>query len=575
MLFYDFECFKYDWMVVIKDTSNRVTHKIHNDPEALTKIYEDNKDNIWVGYNSRSYDQYLLKGILLGMSPQDINNWIIVLDNPGWSFSREFNRIKLYNFDIMTDITKGLKQLEGFMGNDIRETTVDFTIDRPLTKEEIEEVFFYCNHDVEQTMEVFINRKEEFETNLNVIKLFKLSLNNINKTQTQLAAIVLGAVRQERDDEFNITIADTIKLNRYKFVQDWYTNPLNRDYKKSLNIEVEGAPHSFGWGGLHGAKTQYQGEGIFVNSDVGSFYPSLMIQYKFLSRNVLDPSKYEDIYNTRMTLKHAGKKKEQVPYKLLLNKTYGASKDVHNAMYDPLMANNVCINGQLMLLDLIEHVTDKIPDAVLIQSNTDGVMFKLPNIESLDVYKAVADEWSARTRMNLEHDFIKKVVQKDVNNYIVVMENGKVKSKGAYVKPLDKLDNDLPILNKALMDYFTKGVPVEETINNSKYLIDFQRVVKISSKYSAAYYGNEKMTEKVFRVFASKNYIDPGLFKLSKTTSKLAKVENTPEHCFIDNGDINGKRISRRLDKQYYIDMARKRVEDFVGSETNQISLFD
>lgn len=572
MLFFDFEVFPYDWMVVIKDTETRITHKIHNNSDMLLKIYEENKKSIWIGYNSRSYDQYILKGILLGMSPQQINYHIIVLDQHGWSYSREFNKIPLYNYDVMTT-PHGLKQLEGFMGNDIRETTVNFNTNRPLTEKEIEEVFFYCNHDVEQTMHVFMNRKEDFETNLNVINLFNLHISNISKTQTQLAAIVLGAVKQNHDDEFEIIIAETIHLNKYKFIQDWYLNPLNRDYKKSLEIEVAGAPHVFGWGGLHGAKTQFQAEGIIVNSDVESFYPSLMIEYKFLSRNVSNPEKYKEIYDTRMELKHEGKKKEQGPYKLLLNKTYGGSKDPHNALYDPLQANNVCINGQLMLLDLIEHVMDGIPGAVLIQSNTDGVMFKLPNEESLKIYKAIAMEWEQRTRMKLEHDLIKKVVQKDVNNYIIVMENGKVKSKGAYVKELSKLDNDLPILNKALMNYFIKGIPVEETINNSKQLIDFQRVVKVSSKFKYALHGSKQLSEKVLRVFASRNYSDQGVFKVSKT-DKVNKIENTPEHCFIDNGDINNKRLPRRLDKQWYINMSNKRIIDFVGDGTEQLSLF-
>ena len=151
MLFYDFEVFSHDWLVVIKDTDTRTTHKILNDSEALRKIYEANKNNIWVGYNSRSYDQYIFKGILLGMDPKKINDHIIVKNLGGWQYSRAFNQIQFYNFDIMTDKFKGLKQLEGFMGNDIRETTVDFNIDGKLTPKEIEETFFYCNHDVEQT----------------------------------------------------------------------------------------------------------------------------------------------------------------------------------------------------------------------------------------------------------------------------------------------------------------------------------------------------------------------------------------------------------------------------------------
>ena len=565
MLFYDFEVFSQDWLVVIKDTDTRSTNKILNDPDALREIYEKNKNNIWVGYNSRSYDQYILKGILLGMDPKKINDHIIVKNLGGWQYSRAFNQIQFYNFDIMTDKFKGLKQLEGFMGNDIRETTVNFNIDRKLTPKEIEETFFYCNHDVEQTMKVFINRKEEFDSQMNLIKTFKLPLKYINKTKAQLSAIILEADKREHDDEFEITIVDTLKVEKYKSIVNWYRNPVNLDYKKKLEIEVADVIHLFGWGGLHGARVKYQDEGIFINSDVTSFYPSLMIEYGFLSRNVRHAEKFKEIYDIRVELKKEGKKKEQAPYKIVLNSTYGASKDKYNNLFDPLQANNVCINGQLLLLDLIEHVTDKIPGAKLIQSNTDGVMCKLPNEETIDIYKDVCKEWETRTRMGLEHDLIKKVIQKDVNNYIIVMDNGKIKSKGAYVKSLNSLDYDLPIVNKALMEYFISGIPVEETINNCNDLIEFQKVVKVSSKYKFSLYGDQVLNENILRVFASRSRRDPGVYKLKKYKDTKDKIGGTPERCFIENGDIKGIKVPRKLDKQWYIDTAKKRIKDFVG----------
>lgn len=39
------------------------------------------------------------------------------------------------------------------MGNDIKETSVPFSIDRKLTDEEIAETVKYCKHDVEQTIQ--------------------------------------------------------------------------------------------------------------------------------------------------------------------------------------------------------------------------------------------------------------------------------------------------------------------------------------------------------------------------------------------------------------------------------------
>lgn len=589
MLFYDFEVFKYDWLVVIKDTEAKTTTNIINDTEQLRKFYELHKNDIWVGFNSRSYDQYILKGLLLGLDPKEINDHIIVKHKGGWEYSSLFNKIQLYNYDIMTDKNRGLKQLEAFMGNDIRETTVSFDIDRKLTDKEIEEVIFYCNHDVEQTMYVFINRKEEFESQMSLIKTFNLPLKYISKTKAQLSAIILETERvHNRKDEFNITLVDTIRLSKHIDIYNWYKNTrdnllsnmellesLYKDESKKkkwykanqLNVDIMGVPHTFAWGGLHGARTNYIGEGIFINSDVTSFYPSLMIEYNFLSRNVRHAEKFKEIYDIRVDLKKQGKKKEQQPYKIVLNGTYGASKDKYNNLYDPLQANNVCINGQLMLLDLIEHVETELPGAILIQSNTDGVMFKLPNEESIKLYEDIANEWSERTRMGLEHDLIERVVQKDVNNYIIVKKGGKIKSKGAYVKELNKLDNDLPIVNKALMDYFIKDISVEETINNCDELIQFQMVVKASSKYKYALHGDEIINEKISRVFASRSRRDPGIFKLKNDKNKPDKMAGTPENAFIENGDIKGLRVPRKLDRQWYINVANKRIKDFIGKK--------
>ncbi|EPY2274536.1 hypothetical protein ACXAUS_003435 [Clostridium sporogenes] len=564
MIFYDFEVYKHDWLVVIKDTDTKKTYTIVNNVEELRCFYEDNKDDIWCGYNSRSYDQWILKAIIIGFNPKELNDHIIVEHKPAWKFSSTLWRIQLYNYDVMTSF-HGLKQLEGFMGNDIRETTVNFNIDRKLTKQELDEVIFYCNHDLEQTMEVFINRIEEFEAHMGLIKNFKLPLKYISKTKAQLSSIILGADKTEHDDEFNITIVPTIKINKYREILNWYKNPLNRDYKKSLEIEVAEVPHVFGWGGLHGARDKYQDEGIFINSDVGSFYPSLMIQYDFLSRNVRDKSKYKEIYDYRMELKKEGKKKEQQPYKIVLNSTYGASKDKYNNLFDPLQANNVCINGQLMLLDLIEKVIEGVPGAKLIQSNTDGVMWKLENKSDIEVYKKICDEWCKRTYMTLDHDHIKKVVQKDVNNYLIVMENGKIKSKGSYVKSLNKLDYDLPIVNKALMEYFINAITPEETILNCNQLKEFQKVVKISSKYLYGFHGDKKLDERVLRVFASRSRSDAGVFKVKTEGGTKEKIASTPIRCFIDNSNIAGKETPRKLDKQWYIDVAWKRIKDFIG----------
>ena len=559
MIFYDFEVFKEDWLVVCKNTTLHETKIIVNDRQELVNYYEANKEDIWVGFNSRHYDQWILKGIVCGFNPKEINDFIIVEKKGGWQYSSLLNKIPLFNYDIMTSM-HSLKQLEGFLGNNIKETTVPFDIDRKLTPGELQEVIQYCTHDVEQTMQVFMSRSEEFTSHLSLITAFKMPLKYLNKTKAQLSGIILKAHQQKHDDEFDITIPDTIRLNKYKFIDTWYRDKSNLDYKKKLDVEVAGVPHTFAWGGLHGAVPNYIGEGIFLNVDVASYYPSLMIEYNFSSRNIADPGLYKLIYDTRLKLK-AEKNPMQQPYKIVLNSTYGAMKDKYNPLYDPLQANNVCVSGQLMLLDLIEKLEDHVQ---LIQSNTDGILVKLKRKKDLEKVKDICHEWEQRTKMVLEYDLYTKVIQKDVNNYIIVDENGKYKSKGAYVKKLNLLDYDLPIINKAIINYFLNGITPEKTINECNDLYQFQRIVKVSNKYSKALYGDEQVNEKVLRVFASRRKSDKGIFKVKPGGNK-EKIANTPERCFIENDNVKGEPVPRRLDRGWYIELAQKRINDFIS----------
>ena len=127
LVFYDFEVFKYDWLVVLIEPFTETTTVICNDKSKLESFYEAHKSDIWVGYNSRTYDQYILKGILLDFNPKEINDWIIVKGRKGWEYSSLFNTIPLYNYDCMSKFF-GLKQLESFMGPAIHSCKVNCKI---------------------------------------------------------------------------------------------------------------------------------------------------------------------------------------------------------------------------------------------------------------------------------------------------------------------------------------------------------------------------------------------------------------------------------------------------------------
>lgn len=563
LIFYDFEVFKYDWLVVLVDPLNEEKTVIVNKPEKLKEYYEAHKHDIWIGYNSRNYDVYILKAILCGFDPKEVNDFIIIKGCKGWEYSSLFNSIPLYNYDCMSKFF-GLKQLESFMGNDIKETSVPFNIDRKLTGAELAETIRYCTHDVEQTMKVFVANKADFDAHLNILKTFNLPINHISKTQAQLSALALGCVRKDHFDEWGLQFVDTLRISKYKSVFEWFKNPENHDYNNKLEINICGVPHVFGWGGLHGAPNKPLHEkGLMLHVDVNSFYPSIMIEYDMLSRNVQDKSVYKKIYDTRLALKKAGKKKEQAPYKIILNSTFGICKDQYNPAYDPRQANNVCVNGQLLLLDLLEHLEGH---CKLIQSNTDGLIIKIPDTdEAFEKIDDICFEWEKRTRMKLGLDVIKEIYQKDVNNYLWIDEDGNIERKGAYVKKLNDLDYDLAIVNKALVDYMAYGIPVETTINECDSFKDFQKVVKVSNKYVCGEHNGKQLNDKTFRVFASKDQNDTATYKLKNKNGVLMpeKFANTPLHCFIENGDINGKKPPEKLNRNWYIDLAKERLKQY------------
>lgn len=600
MLFYDMEVFKYDWLGVFIDTDAHEKHVIVNDRNKLSNLYNAHIKDIWSGFNIKHYDQYIIKGIMLGMDPKMINDKIIIDGLDGWQISREFRKIPMLMYDVFCTKDYGLKTLEGFMGNNIKETDVPFDIDRPLTPQEIQQTVDYCTTDVERAIDVFLGRIDKFNAVIDIIKAFpeQCNFSNLCDTDAQITSHVLECRKLEHDDEFDFFFLPCLQLKKYKYVQDWFSQfigiKFDSEYNKqsfykstSLTTEVTGVPHTFGFGGCHGAPSNpIHLKGGLFHVDVSNYYPSLLIAWDLITRNANNDN-FKLVYKTRKELKYKQTrakdkaeskkyKKMQLPYKLMLNALSGAMKDKGNQAYDPRNNNIMCINGQLMLLDLIEHL-EVIPGFVLVQSNTDGLIVQIPDTdEAFNMLDDICYDWEMRCSTEecsilLETDQIAEIYQKDVNNYLWIDLDGDVERKGAYVKELNSLDYDLPIVNKALVDYMAKGIPVEKTINDCDDLIEFQKLVKLSGKYEYVEHNGVRYSYKCYRVFASKRSVDGKILKcrheVSKKTGetllKKDKFGNTPDNCFIDNESVIDKKVPPQLDKSYYIKLANKRLNDF------------
>ena len=582
---YDCEVFAYDWIVVLKDYESKRFTVIHNDNQALLACIDD--DTVYCGFNSKGYDQYIIKAICAGFSPEEVkqvNDWIIS-GNQGWECPLLRGvRFWFNNIDIKDDVYKALslKAIEGHLGMNIQETEVDFNLDRPLTPEELESTIFYCKHDVDATEKLMDIRKDYLRTKVNLGKRAGIpEVKALSSTNAKLTALMLNATKKEWTDGRDYVYPPNLDLSLIprdviEFFETIHDTSIPDEvlFKTSLETTIGDMPCKYAWGGVHGSVTGFYDEStedhIIQNRDVSSLYPSLIEGYNYLSRNVPDPQLFYQIRRDRIEAKHNGDKQTATDLKLPLNTVSGAQENKYNDLYDPLPTRSLRISGQLFLTMLAISLLRACKSIKLLNFNTDGLMYSIDKSE-LPIVDEVSAQWEKTTGFELETDEISKVWIKDVNNLLIIMNNGKVKTVGGYlnygisVKGAWAINNNANIIKMALVEYFVHGTPPEDTINACDDIFQFQIIAKAGAKYREAYHivdGEKVPVQKVNRIYATADPRYGKLFKVKAENDAEAKIEMLPEHCIIDND--NHLSITD-VDKQFYIDMANKRINDFMG----------
>lgn len=581
---YDAEVFRFNWLVTFKDKETGNYTCIWDDNDALKACLDD--DTIYIGFNSKHYDTYIIKAIAGGLSNAEIKqvNDFIIGGGQGWQCPLLDFYFKFNNVDIRDDTQMGLslKAIEGHLGISVKESSVPFDIDRPLTAEEKAETEFYCKHDVDTAERLVDIRKDYLKNKINLGRLAGLDeVKAMGMTNAKLTAAMLKAQKKPHDDERKYVYPDNLRKEFippevFEFFDKMYdlSIPDKELFSGKLNLMIGECPVTLGYGGIHGAIPNFFWEeteerGI-KNEDVGSYYPHLCTINGYTSRNIPSPQIYEDILDRRMKAKAAGDKSTANALKLVCNTTYGCLLNQYNDLFDPLMGRSVCISGQLYLLELAEHCYQDIESLRIVQLNTDGIMVECDK-KDYGKLAEICAEWQSRTGFELEEDTVVKIAQKDVNNYIEVQPDGKSKAKGGYlvkgIAPAGafNINNSCVIVATALKEFLINGTPVEDTINACEDIFQFQIVAKAGAKYKEAYHivdGEQVPVQKVNRVYATSDERYGKLFKVKAETDATAKIEMLPDHCIIDNDNhltIND------VDKSFYIDMAKKRINDFMG----------
>jgi hypothetical protein len=269
-----------------------------------------------------------------------------------------------------------------------------------------------------------------------------------------------------------------------------------------FSVIFHGISFDFGTGGAHGCIKpgvyESNDEWIILDLDVSSLYPSVAKSLKLYPEHlgIQFMNQYSGFIDDRILEKHKSKlERDNVlieGYKLILNGTYGKSKEEKSFLYDPLYTYRTTIAGQLFISMWAERMVEAVPELKFIQINTDGITIMIPK-DKLELIRQVDEQLTKETTLVIEEAFYSKMFIRDVNNYGAIYtdstkDNEHIKLKGDF--EVDKefhKDPSMRIVPLALKNYFVYNIPIEDTIKQNRDIFNFCLRLKTNSK-STPYY---------------------------------------------------------------------------------------
>lgn len=263
--FFDAEVFAHDCLFVFMNYRTRERVVFHNCSGNDIQEWIDKDKPILCGYNSNSYDKYILKFWLAGASPEELKNVNDYIIQGGNGFELECERVSLPTvWDLLPCIIprKSLKELEGNIGLNITETTVPFDLPTKWTQEQYEEVLYYCTCDVEALFPIFDMLIKRYKSKFVIAKFGKMDFESaLAMTDANLTAKLLKADRIEHNDPYGYVYPPEIEKDKVpKVALDYFDDLIAHndiDYKIEAPSIIYGDMElQIGEGGCHGFTTK-------------------------------------------------------------------------------------------------------------------------------------------------------------------------------------------------------------------------------------------------------------------------------------------------------------------------------
>jgi hypothetical protein len=517
----DTECYPDYWLCNVGDRSFQLFAGHPLDTQGLRQALTT---ATMITFNGDRYDHPMISLALTGVSAAELwaaNNQIIV---PGrdqglmpWMFAKHYN-INLLQWDSidLMNVAPGMGGLKAYGGKMHARKLQDLPIDvgtsiglfdRPVVRD-------YCGNDCETTMlladrmSAQIKLREEMSVEYGVdlrsksdAQIAEAAMKAALPFEVQVPVVPVGSQFQYRppawmsfktqqmqdvfrtmcSTQFAINDKGGVSPSYHNCYVDWgkdqvrinphgYFDKRPADWQHKL-VTIGGMSYAMGIGGLHSTENRralVAGPGRrLLDRDVAGYYPSLIIETGIYPKQIGEVFKdiYRGWYDRRMEAKRAGNKKVANSLKTVGNGTFGKLGSKYSIFYAPAELIQVTMTGQLALLMLIERF--ELEGISIVSGNTDGIVMSIAD-NQYNLYLSIISWWEQLTGFETEETEYRAVYSRDVNSYVAITTDGKLKTKGAYAPPEPGASGwpnpTTQICVDAVCAYLLSGTPIETTI---------------------------------------------------------------------------------------------------------------
>lgn len=478
---------------------------------------------------------------------------IIKSNLPSWRIAKDHGihiPSRWDHIDVM-DVAPGIASLKIYGGRLGAPKLQDLPIkpDDSITPELREPIRCYCHNDLYTTQYLSNKLIKQIELRESMSDQYGVDLRS--KSDAQIAETVIKSElekmtgktyrRFEAPDDYGFHYKDpgiiefkTEKLKAifknilaHKFELSGNGSVKMPDFLKKEPIEFDGAKYQMGIGGLHSCeKKQYikpSSKQLLFDIDVASYYPNIILQQRMAPKSMGAQflKVYQSIVDRRIKAKKrvgeiekeladlkrrlkmdnseilkkiealeselAYQKAQTNTLKISINGSFGKLGSKWSTLYAPELLIQTTITGQLALLMLIESLAEK--GIKTVSANTDGVVVLCDKDQEQTVEEIVFD-WELTTSYTLERTDYAALASRDVNNYLAVKPDGSTKGKGVFAPAGLSKNPDTLIVYKAVADFISKGVGIEQTIKECK---DVRQFVKVRQVKGGAIWRGEEL----------------------------------------------------------------------------------